>query len=134
MKFEPEHKPLASFSFSSLTDIVLLLLIFFLLTSQFVINNGVTVNLPKTEHSAKANKTKIIVSLDAAGNIFFAGKKTNLEELENSLKKMEEAGEKSLILRADKDVTLEKVVRIIDVAKGCGIEKFTVQTEKQRSK
>ncbi len=40
MKFEISNKPLAVFSYSSLTDIVLLLVIFFLLTSQFVIHTG----------------------------------------------------------------------------------------------
>lgn len=46
MKFQTSNKPIALFSFSSLTDIVMLLLIFFLLTSQFVIQTGVKVKLP----------------------------------------------------------------------------------------
>ncbi|HRI48364.1 MAG TPA: biopolymer transporter ExbD, partial [Ignavibacteriaceae bacterium] len=51
MKFETTNKPLAAFSYSSLTDIVMLLLIFFLLTSQFVIQTGVKVKLPGAKNN-----------------------------------------------------------------------------------
>jgi biopolymer transport protein ExbD len=129
MKFEIQHKPLASFSFSSLTDIVLLLLIFFLLTSQFVINNGVQVNLPKTKNSDEAAKTLLIVTINSTGQIYFSGKSVTKERLSEIFNERKNKS-KSLIIRADKETALEHVVSVIDIARGAGIIKFTVQTEK----
>ena len=55
MRFSTSNQPLSVFSYSSLTDIVLLLVIFFLLSSQFVIQTGVKVKLPgsKTNESSE---------------------------------------------------------------------------------
>jgi biopolymer transport protein ExbD len=130
MKFDVEHKPLASFSFSSLTDIVLLLLIFFLLTSQFVIGNGVKVELPKTKNAEKSQRSPLIVSIDANGKTYFKGKEITLEKLDKFFRSTKESDKQSLIIRADKSAALEYVVKVIDLARGAGIVKFTVQTEK----
>ena len=51
MKLEMNNKPLINFSVSSLTDIVMLLLIFFLLTSQFVLQTGVKIKLPGAKNN-----------------------------------------------------------------------------------
>ncbi|NIS38782.1 biopolymer transporter ExbD, partial [Candidatus Saccharibacteria bacterium] len=55
--------PLSLFSQSSLTDIVLLLLIFFLLTSSFVTNFGIRVEVPKAESSARTAEQFISVAV-----------------------------------------------------------------------
>ncbi len=130
MKFELEHKPLATFSFSSLTDIVLLLLIFFLLTSQFVISNGINVNLPKTKNATSVFASRLIVNIDSEGNIFFKGKKITTAKLNEEFRELDKKTFNNLIIRADNNVKLEIVVKVIDIARGNGIEKFTVQTEK----
>ena len=59
--------PLTLFSQSSLTDIVLLLLIFFLLTSSFVTNFGIQVNVPRAESGAVTEAEYNRVSVAAAG-------------------------------------------------------------------
>ncbi|MCH8285862.1 biopolymer transporter ExbD, partial [candidate division KSB1 bacterium] len=53
MNLKMEQKLLDSFSLSSLTDIVMLLLIFFLLSSTFIIQPGIKVNLPEADSSEK---------------------------------------------------------------------------------
>ncbi len=132
MKFEVSKKPIAAFSFSSLTDIVLLLLIFFLLTSQFVINNGVQVNLPKTENDIKSATSPLVVSITKSAEIYFSGKKTTLPELAAAIEpNIKDVSEKNLLIEADKDVSLDVVIKVIDIAKGLGIDKFTIQTEKE---
>ena len=133
MNFETEHKPLASFSFSSLTDIVLLLLIFFLLTSQFVIGNGIPVDLPKTKTTEKTKISPVTVSIDKEGKIYFKGKRISKEKLGSEFEAIrKKKNVESIIIRADKETALENVVAVIDLARGAGIEKFTVQTEKIR--
>jgi biopolymer transport protein ExbD len=132
MKFEMENKPLSVFNFSSLTDIVLLLLIFFLLTSQFVIQTGVKVKLPGAKNNEQAVPSRLVVTLNAKHEIFLGTKKVTLDVLPVKLSSiMKKAKEKNLIIRADKTVDINLVIQVIDAAKGVGINKFTIQTEKE---
>lgn len=127
-----ENKPLSVFNFSSLTDIVLLLLIFFLLTSQFVIQTGVKVKLPGAKNNEQAVPSRLVVTLNAKHEIFLGAKKVTLDVLPAKLSSiMKKAKEKNLIIRADKSVDINLVIQVIDAAKGVGINKFTIQTEKE---
>ena len=65
--------PLSLFSQSSLTDIVLLLLIFFLLTSSFVSNFGIQVNIPKAETSSVTQQDYISVAITKDGQFYVDG-------------------------------------------------------------
>jgi len=132
MKFEMQNKPLTIFHFSSLTDIVMLLLIFFLLTSQFVIQTGVKVQLPGALNNEQTVPTRIIVSITEQGKIFvgkdevdIGGLSIKLETIKNSI------NEENLIIRADKSSKIDLVIKVIDAAKGIGINKFTIETEKE---
>lgn len=132
MKFQMSNKPLSIFNFSSLTDIVLLLLIFFLLTSQFVIQTGVKVQLPGAQFNEQASPSRLVVTITAAEKVFFGPEETLIQELAGKLTlALDKAPEKSLIIRADKKVNIDLVIQVIDAAKGVGIDKFTIETEKQ---
>ena len=61
MKIRAENKVLDTFSFSSLTDIVLLLLIFFLLSSTFIIQPGIKVKLPVSDTAESTNEKSITI-------------------------------------------------------------------------
>ena len=132
MKFEMSNKPLNSFSLSSLTDIVMLLLIFFLLTSQFVIQTGVKVKLPGAKNNEQVAPSRMIVSITSARKIFVGTEEVKMEALAQKLSSnntnLEDA---NLIIRADKEVNINMVVQVIDAAKGVGINKFTIETEKE---
>ncbi|HED37708.1 MAG TPA: biopolymer transporter ExbD [Ignavibacteria bacterium] len=131
MKFEISNKPLSSFNYSSLTDIVLLLVIFFLLTSQFVIRTGVKVQLPGSETNEKSVRSELTVTLTKTGEIFVNTKKVDEQMLTRELIKLKKKLNKNnLIIRADKNVVIEKLIRVIDAAKAGGITKFTIETEK----
>lgn len=70
MDFSSGRKPLTTFSLASLTDIVLLLLIFFLLTSSFVTQYGLRVNLPDVAAAAPLEQQYIAVSIMDDGRLF----------------------------------------------------------------
>jgi len=132
MKFTTENKPLAMFNFSSLTDIVMLLLIFFLLTSQFVVQTGVKVKLPGAKNNEQLSTSKFIVTLTQTGGIYLGEEASTIEELGAKLGILKAAAkEENLIIRADKSVPIELVIKVIDAARGAGIEKFTLETEKE---
>lgn len=132
MKFESETKLLTAFNYSSLTDIVMLLLIFFLLTSQFVITTGVQVKLPKSETSEPVNENQFIVTITKTNDIYFGSERISLGELADKIiKSHEQQRERNLVIKADKEVSIEILIKVIDIAKSSGINKFTIATEKE---
>jgi biopolymer transport protein ExbD len=132
MKFETETKLLTAFNYSSLTDIVMLLLIFFLLTSQFVITTGVQVRLPKSETSENVTENQFIVTITQTNDIYFGSEKISLGELADKIiKSPEQQRERNLVIKADKQVPIEILIKVIDIAKSSGVNKFTIATEKE---
>lgn len=67
--FSTGRKPINAFSLASLTDIVLLLLIFFLITSSFVTQYGLRVNLPDVSAAAPLDQETIAVTIESNGQI-----------------------------------------------------------------
>lgn len=133
MKFKISKEPLSIFAYSSLTDIVMLLLIFFLLTSQFVIQTGVKVKLPGSKMNEKSIPSKMIVTLTANGIVYAGQDEVTIEQLTFKLNEMKaSSNEDNLIIRADKTVPIDKVIKVIDAAKISKIEKFTIETEKEQ--
>lgn len=132
MKFKLTNQPLSVFSYASLTDMVLLLLIFFLLSSQFVIQTGVKVKLPGSKTNELSEPTKMIVTITSAGVVYVGADQTTLELLSGKLLELKGAdGESSLVIRADKTVQIDLVIKVIDAAKSVGIGKFTIETEQE---
>ena len=133
MKFNPTNQELAIFSYASLTDIVLLLVIFFLLSSQFVIQTGVKVKLPGSKTEEQSDPTLLVVTITSAGGIYAGPDETGIEQLPQKLTELKGLSDaSSLVIRADKTVQIELVIKVIDAAKSIGIGKFTIETEKEK--
>lgn len=132
MRFNTSNQTLSVFSYSSLTDIVLLLVIFFLLSSQFVIQTGVKVKLPGSETNETSELTNMIVTITSAGIVYAGPDETNIELLPAKLTEMISVNnDNNLVIRADKTVQIDLVIKVIDAAKSVGIGKFTIETEKE---
>ena len=132
MKFKLSNQPLSVFSYASLTDMVLLLTIFFLLTSQFVMHTGVKVKLPGSKINEQSEPTKMMVTITSAGVIYAGADQTTIDILPTKLTELKgSSNETSLVIRADKTVQIDLVIKVIDAAKSVGIGKFTIETEKE---
>jgi biopolymer transport protein ExbD len=131
MKLETTNKPLSIFAFSSLTDIVMLLLIFFLLTSQFVIQTGVKVKLPGAQNNEQVTQSRMIVTVSSQNRVFLGSEEIGIDKLAGRLEQIKNTSpEGNLIIRADKTVQIDLIIRVIDAARGVNIDKFTIETEK----
>lgn len=132
----PQNKTLSVFSYSSLTDIVLLLLVFFLLTSSFIVNEGLKVILPEALNAQTVEEKQIIVNLLEDGRTFLNGEEVLLEDLQLKLKDLVTEPEKQVVvLSSDKTVPLDRAVFVLDQAKGIGATRFlisTTQTEEEQ--
>ncbi|HVO74125.1 MAG TPA: biopolymer transporter ExbD [Ignavibacteriaceae bacterium] len=132
MKFKMSNEPVSIFQYSSLTDIIFLLLIFFLLTSQFIISTSVKVKLPGAKSMEQSTPSRMIVTITEGGGIFFENAPVGIDLLPAKLNAFKAANNQdNLVIRSDKSVPLETVIQVLDAAKGIGIEKFVIETEKK---
>ncbi|HOJ37117.1 MAG TPA: biopolymer transporter ExbD [Ignavibacteriales bacterium] len=133
MNFDLDDKStLVEFSHSSLTDIVMSLLIFFLLTSQFVVLTGVKVTLPGSKANSSTDAAQIVVVISEDKSLYVNTEYVVLSELENKLKQLKtKINTDNLIIKADKSVPVELIIKVIDAGKLSGLGKFTLQTEKK---
>lgn len=132
MKFQTSKQPISIFSYSSLTDIVMLLVVFFLLTSQFVIQTGVKVKLPSSKLNERSEPTMMIVTLTSGGGVYVGSDEVGIDQLAFKLGELKTATNgDNLIIRSDKSVSIEMIIKVIDAAKASAIDKFTIETEKQ---
>ena len=130
MRFRPENKLIAQFTFASLPDIVMLLLIFFLLTSSFVAQPGIKVQLPKAETTESPVDRKVTVTLTEKGQIFLNAEQVTLQTLGQKVAAvLGSVEDKTVVLRADKQVTLQSTVQVIDVVKAAGATHFLIATQ-----
>ncbi len=115
MKIKSSIKPSTQFSLSSMTDVVFLLLIFFLLTSN--VTSTIDISLPGAKGTASTQSNTIAVSIDARGRHFIGTTQINPDYLALELKRaFEQTPNATIILRAEEDVALKKAVNVLDVA------------------
>ncbi len=130
MKFQLNRKKMVTFSTISLTDIVLLLLIFFLLSSSFFVQPGIRVTLPKAITGQVDIRDRIYITMTSKDLIYLNNQRVLKSELESKLRTIFfNKTEKLVVIQADKDLTLEKVIAIVDIAKLAGAERFMVATQ-----
>ena len=116
MNLRGRNKVTAEFNMSSMTDIVFLLLIFFMLTSTMVTTNALDLILPKAKGKTDSNKN-IAVSINKDLEIFIDKEQVTEENLEARLLALfPEGSDKAIVLRAEEGVPIEKAVNVLDIA------------------
>jgi len=116
MNLKGRNKVDPSFNMSSMTDIVFLLLIFFMLTSTLVTVSAIDVLLPKAGGKTE-NNTSVAVSITKESMFYIDKTKVASNELENAiLAKVGADKQKTLVIRGDQDVPYKNVMQIIDIA------------------
>lgn len=114
--FSTAREPLSTFSLAGLTDIVLLLLIFFLLTSSFIPQFGIQVNLPQAETSAPMEQQYVSVAITDDGRFYVNQDLVPREGLLDAIRDAQ--GDRSaLVLRADQDATVGQFATVANLAK-----------------
>ena len=116
MNLRVRNKVSAEFNMSSMTDIVFLLLIFFMLTSTMVTTNALDLVLPKAKGKTDSNKN-IAVSINKKLEFFIDKEPVPETELESRLLSLFTSDkDKAIILRAEEGVPIEKAVNVLDIA------------------
>jgi biopolymer transport protein ExbD len=115
MDLKSRHRVDAAFSMSSMTDIIFLLLIFFMLTASFVTPSGLPVNLP-TSKSTTIVMQKVSVSITNDLQYFVNNRRVDKADLETALARELNGQEGVVSLHVDKNVTTEHLIYVAGIA------------------
>ncbi|MEP5613323.1 MAG: biopolymer transporter ExbD, partial [Cyclobacteriaceae bacterium] len=111
MNLKSKHKVQATFSMSSMTDVIFLLLIFFMLTASFITPSGLPVNLPSSK-SSEIVMQKISVTITKDLKYFVNNQKTSRGNVEAVLRSNLGGDEGIVVLHCDASVPVERLVEV----------------------
>ena len=118
----PRFKASIDPDLTPLTDCVFLLLIFFMVATTFITTKGISVVLPTGKSESRPTKDVNIV-IDKDGVVQINGEVTEAADLANNIRReMEANNTRNAILEADRAVLHKQIVKIMDIARGEGIE------------
>ena len=115
MPFESKYKVDSSFNMSSMTDIVFLLLIFFMLTSSFITPSGLPVSLPSAKKS-KIVMQKVTITITQDLKYYINDRRVTRSRIEQEMKRELNGEEAMVTLHIDKEVPTEYLVEVAGIA------------------
>lgn len=115
---------------TSFIDVLFVLLLFFMVSTTFVNQPAMNLELPKAAHSQATRQAAIIVHLDENGAIHLNDEPVDTALLEQSLlSRLATSEDKAVVLKADSRVSHGQVVHVLDIIKGAGVVKLTIATQ-----
>jgi biopolymer transport protein ExbD len=128
----PKKRYAVQMPITPLIDIVFMLLIYFLLTTNFMVDEGIKIKLPQARAAAPQTEETITVYVDSQGQAFLGDEEISLDRLFDRLKEKIGARQDELVVvRADRAVMLNKAVKVMDIAKAAGAGRLCLATEKE---
>jgi biopolymer transport protein ExbD len=129
---KPRRKP--TINITSLIDVLFLLLTFFLVTTTFIEQSALKVELPSMQNADRVQQEKrFILNVSKDGQMVYNGEAIASESLKAILSKSSTDVDASggLILRADEGLPYGEVMGILDLIKGSGVKRFIIATDEQ---
>jgi len=122
----------AEINVTPLTDIFLVLLIIFMVTTTAVHDEGKKIDLPSADVSEQTTPSGVVVEVDDEGSILVNQRAIGESELGESLRvALEQAEDKIVVLRGDQRVLLGQAVRVLDLAQKAGAEGIAIATQER---
>ena len=111
-----------------LVDVMLVLLTIVLTTSTFIAKGVIPVNLPKAAHVTENSLKTLTIEIDQRGTVFFNAEAVSLPALKERLRPV--ASATPVLIRADRSIPLQSFIDVLDLVKGDGFDKVSIQTER----
>ncbi|MBE9528973.1 MAG: biopolymer transporter ExbD [Proteobacteria bacterium] len=125
-----EGRIISEINITPLTDVMLVLLVIFMVTTPLIMNESFKIKLPTAATGTMEAGTGITVTVNRAGEIELNGTEVSMETLRASLvTELAERTDKTVLLRADGETLHEVVVEVLDIAKEAGAAKLSIATE-----
>jgi biopolymer transport protein ExbD len=117
------------------TDVILVLLIIFMISTPALMQPGITVNLPKTKITDATDSSNMEVLISREGNIYIDNKQTDMENVENVVKEWVIANpNQSVVIKGDEQISYNLVIQFMDRAKRAGATKFALAVDNANTK
>jgi len=113
-------------------DVVFIMLIFFIVTTSFVKEAGVTVNQPSAETASKSETPNIFVAITPLGEIWIDKQNVSLGAVRPTVERLKsEAPEAAVIIQVDQDARSGLLVEVMDQVRLAGIANITIGADKR---
>ena len=130
---EDDDEIVAEINVTPLTDIFLVLLIIFMVTTTAVHEEGKNIDLPEAEVASETTPDGVTVEVDEQGTVHVNGERVAEGELGRALREsLATAEDKIVVLRGDKRVLLGQAVDVLDLAQQAGAEGIAIATQRER--
>ncbi len=126
MKFHTIHHARPELDITPLIDVVLMLVIFFMISTSFIFQPGIMVKLPVSSQTEATAPKGAQILITADGDLFFERLRTTSAELENQMRQFPD---KSIVtIKADQAVSHGTVVEAMNHAKNAGFQRLAIAT------
>jgi len=130
MQFKEPGKKSIGINITSLIDVMFILLIFFMVSSSFIEQPGMKLELPETESREVVRVENLAIYISEQGEIFLNDRPVAMDSLGQVLKQsIPQMEEKTLVLKADKASAHGIIVQVMDVARRNGLKKIVIGTK-----
>jgi len=130
MNFKTHNRFNPAFNYASFADMALQWLIFFLLSWSFVATPGIKVQVPRMQTGEVQADRQSVVTLTNDGKIFLGAEEvTKVTLAQKLIPIIDQDHNHVIVVRADKSVSLQSAVDLMDIAKGVGAQRFMIATE-----
>ena len=131
LRTRPRRK--VAINITSLIDVIFMLLLFFMITSTFLEQPGIKLELPTAKTSTHAEPQEYVLTIDKKGELFLNRLPVTLAGLEAEIgKALPKMKDGALVLKADQEISHGLVVRVMDLAKRAGVRKLIIGTKPEK--
>ena len=120
--------------FTPMVDVVFLLLLFILLSSTFIVEPGMRIDLPGAVTTTVESRKDLVIQVpweEITNSYFLNGQRVSIDEYTEKLPVlMKELNNTTLIVAADERANYGRIVKVMDIAKSLGVQKITLATRK----
>jgi len=121
MDFEGRARIHSHLDIAPLIDIVFLLLVFFMLTSTFLVPEAIELELPESKTASATDITPVIVLLDKTGQLALNGENITLEQLQQAIKPLlAENADTAITLKSDARTEVQTLLKVMDEIRAAG--------------
>jgi len=129
MELRVKKKRSLILNLTSLIDVLFLLLIFFMVTTTFLSQPAIKLQLPSASHAEPERAEPLVINVDQFGRVYLNDNPMELGLLGSALEReLEGREEKTVVLKADSRVSHGTVVHVLDVVKAAGVQKISFAT------
>jgi biopolymer transport protein ExbD len=111
-------------------DVVFIMLIFFIVTATFIKETGIEINRPDTETAEMKKTVSLLVAVGADSSVWIDKKKVDIRNVRPLMERLHAENPKGgLVIQADSESKVEKVLAIMDSARAIGISQIAIASE-----